>query len=67
MSEYRVKILNTEFITPDVKRLTVEKPKGYVFTPGQATDVAIDAVMVTSFCPTPIAIHDDCDVPRSVH
>ena len=43
MSEYRVKILNTAFITPDVKRLTVEKPKGYVFTPGQATDVAIDA------------------------
>ncbi len=41
-SEHRVKILNTEFITPDVKRLTVEKPKGYSFVPGQATDVAVD-------------------------
>jgi ferredoxin-NADP reductase len=40
--ERRVKILNTEFITPDVKRLTVEKPKGYSFIPGQATDVSID-------------------------
>jgi len=42
MSEHRVKILNTAFITPDVKRLTVEKPKGYTFIPGQATDVSID-------------------------
>ncbi len=42
MSEHRVKILNTTFITPDVKRLTVEKPKGYTFIPGQATDVSID-------------------------
>lgn len=42
MSEYRVKILNTAFITPDVKRLTLEKPKGYTFIPGQATDVSID-------------------------
>ena len=42
MSEYRVKILNTEFITPDVKKLTLEKPKGYTFLPGQATDVSID-------------------------
>lgn len=42
MSEHRVKILNTEFITPDVKRLTLEKPKGYSFIPGQATDVSID-------------------------
>lgn len=42
MSDYRVKILNTEFITPDVKRITVEKPKGYSFIPGQATDIAID-------------------------
>lgn len=42
MSGYNVKILNTEFITPDVKRITVEKPKGYSFIPGQAADVAID-------------------------
>lgn len=44
MSEHRVKILNTEFITPDVKRLMLEKPKGYTFIPGQATDVSIDEV-----------------------
>ncbi|MCB0790370.1 MAG: flavodoxin reductase [Flavobacteriales bacterium] len=37
-----VKVLRTEFITPDVKRFTVERPQGYKFVPGQATDVAID-------------------------
>ncbi|MCB9170941.1 MAG: flavodoxin reductase [Flavobacteriales bacterium] len=37
-----VKILRTEFITPDVKRFVVDRPKGYKFVPGQATDVAID-------------------------
>jgi len=42
MIEHRVKILKTQFITPDVKRITVEKPKGYAYTPGQATDVSID-------------------------
>ena len=37
----RVKILMTEFITHDVKRFIVEKPKGYEFLPGQATLLAI--------------------------
>lgn len=41
-SEHRVKILKTGFITPDVKKLTLEKPKGYSFIPGQATYVSID-------------------------
>ncbi len=36
------KILSTEFITPDVKRFVVEKPAGYHFVPGQATDVSIN-------------------------
>lgn len=37
----RVKILMTEFITHDVKRFVVEKPKGYEFIPGQATLLSI--------------------------
>ena len=32
----------TEFVTHDVKRFILEKPKGYKFIPGQATDVAIN-------------------------
>lgn len=39
---HTVKILETESITHDVKRLTIEKPDGYEFEPGQATEVAID-------------------------
>lgn len=37
-----VKILETEMVTHDVKQLTVEKPDGYEFEPGQATEVSID-------------------------
>jgi ferredoxin-NADP reductase len=40
--EYSVKILATRQVTHDVKEFRVEKPKGYVFTPGQATDVSIN-------------------------
>ena len=39
---HTVKILLTEFVTHDVKRFIVEKPEGYSFTPGQATEVAIN-------------------------
>lgn len=39
---HTVKILGTEFVTHDVKKLTFEKPEGYEFEPGQATEVAID-------------------------
>lgn len=42
MKEYIVKILEANFITRDVKRFVVEKPEGYVFVPGQATDVSIN-------------------------
>jgi ferredoxin-NADP reductase len=42
VSEYIVKVLETNFITHDVKRFVVEKPDGYTFIPGQATDVAIN-------------------------
>ena len=37
-----VKILSITPDTPDVRRYRVEKPDGYHFKPGQATDVAID-------------------------
>jgi ferredoxin-NADP reductase len=37
-----VKILMTGFVTHDVKRFILEKPAGYVFEPGQATDVSIN-------------------------
>ncbi len=40
--KHKVKILMTEFVTHDVKRFVLEKPKGYKFTPGQATEVAIN-------------------------
>ncbi len=36
-----VKILHTEFVTHNVKQFKVEKPTGYAFIPGQATDVSI--------------------------
>ena len=42
MSGYIVKILEANFITHDVKRFVVEKPLGYTFIPGQATDVCIN-------------------------
>ena len=37
-----VKILHTEPVTHDVRRYRVEKPDGFSFEPGQATDVALD-------------------------
>jgi hypothetical protein len=42
MSEHVVKILEANFITHDVKRFVVEKPKGYTFIPGQGTNVSIN-------------------------
>lgn len=38
----KVKILSVKPVTHDVKRFIVEKPKGFKFVPGQATDVAIN-------------------------
>jgi ferredoxin-NADP reductase len=42
MEEHLTKILKAEPVTHDVKRFTVEKPKGYTFTPGQATEVSLN-------------------------
>ncbi|MFZ6032683.1 MULTISPECIES: FAD-binding oxidoreductase [unclassified Melioribacter] len=42
MKEYKVKILDIKNVTHDVKALKIEKPADYKFTPGQATDVAIN-------------------------
>lgn len=39
---HKVKILETENVTHNVRRFTVERPDGFDFEPGQATDVAID-------------------------
>jgi len=42
MAEHIVKILESGFINHDVKRFAVEKPEGFTFIPGQATDVSIN-------------------------
>lgn len=42
METHLVKILSTEPVTHDVRRFKVEKPEGYSFIPGQATEVAIN-------------------------
>ena len=42
MVEHIVKILSTEQVTHDVKRFRVEKPSGYTFIPGQATNVSVN-------------------------
>ena len=42
MVEHIVRILSTEQVTHDVKRFRVEKPAGYSFTPGQATDISVN-------------------------
>ena len=39
---HTLKILQTEFLTHDVKRIELEKPDGYEFKPGQATEAAIN-------------------------
>jgi ferredoxin-NADP reductase len=43
MEEHVVRILNIEQVTHDVKRFQIEKPEGYSFIPGQATDVSINS------------------------
>jgi ferredoxin-NADP reductase len=42
MEEHIVKILDIGQVTHDVKRFRVEKPDGYSFNPGQATEVSIN-------------------------
>ncbi len=40
--EHIVKILDTEFVTHNVKRFKVSKPGNYKYKPGQATDIVIN-------------------------
>ena len=42
MEEYIVKILSIEPVTHNVKKFRFEKPEGYSFKPGQATDVSLN-------------------------
>lgn len=42
MEPYNVKILSIEKLTHDVLQIQTKKPAGYAFTPGQATEVAIN-------------------------
>lgn len=42
MKSYIVKVLNAFYVTHDVKCFVVEKPAGYQFIPGQATEVAVN-------------------------
>jgi ferredoxin-NADP reductase len=42
MEEYIVKILSIDQVTHDVKRFRIEKPDGYSFIPGQATEVSVN-------------------------
>ena len=42
MEEHIVKILSIERVTHDVRRFQFEKPTGYTFIPGQATDVSVN-------------------------
>jgi len=42
MAKHLVKIKSIEHITHDVLKIVVEKPQHYTFTPGQATEIAIN-------------------------
>ncbi len=39
---YTVKVLKVEALTHNVKRFTLQKPTGYTFKPGQATEISIN-------------------------
>ncbi len=41
MATYRIKILEKEPVTHDTNRFKLEKPRGYTFEPGQATEVSL--------------------------
>jgi len=42
MDQHIVKILGIKQVTHDVKCFRIEKPEGYSFVPGQATEVSIN-------------------------
>lgn len=46
MEEHVVKILETGILTHDVRYFRVERPSGYTFTPGQATEVSVNTPLL---------------------
>ena len=42
MGQFVVKVLEAKFVTHDVKKFVVERPLGYNFIPGQATEISIN-------------------------
>jgi len=42
MSSHIVKILESEYVTHDVKKFLTQKPAGYHFIPGQGTEISIN-------------------------
>jgi ferredoxin-NADP reductase len=44
MKNHIVKIISTEIVTHDVILFTVEKPEGYTYTSGQATQVSVNTL-----------------------
>lgn len=42
MEKHIVKVLETNYVTHDVRRMIVEKPAGYNYVSGQATDVSLN-------------------------
>ena len=42
MEEHVVKILRAEHVTHNVKQFKIEKPEGYKFIPGQATEISVN-------------------------
>jgi cytochrome-b5 reductase len=55
----KTRLLMSKFVTHDVKRFVLEKPKGFKFTPGQGVLLAIDAPGLADdehpFTPTSLA------------
>ena len=47
--EKTVKIKEVKPVTHDVKQFIVEKPDGYKFTPGHATEVSIKTISYIRF------------------
>ena len=43
MEEHIVKVFSIEYVTHNVRRYKIEKPEGYTFIPGQATEVSINS------------------------
>ncbi len=41
--DYEVTLLMSTFVTHDVKRFVVSRPDGFIFTPGEGVELAIDA------------------------